>query len=287
MRLFLRTSETPDFSFPSRKASFFIDFSFQESRFKMGIFKGMRKKRNSSPSSDTDDKEERDGGMTPITFLQSNNVEHEKVARGETMAVNVLRAVVLVLLIITATVVCVKIYFYTRNDEHLNYEREYEDYAQRIIESFHDAVERRLGAIHSLGTAITSYAIDTNKTFPFVTVPNFAVRGSDLRVQADAMFVHWMPLVTDEKRLAWESYALEQRFQIDEAFKEDSELRCRQDEEFGLVDDSNRKLEEFVNETILGDGTGFHPKIWSNGIISPYGDEAYGSGPYLPTWQRR
>jgi hypothetical protein len=68
---------------------------------------------------------------------------------------------------------------------------------------------RRLGAINSMATAITSYALDTKQTFPFVTIPHFEIRGSDLRIQADAAIILWTPLVTDETRVAWEDYALE------------------------------------------------------------------------------
>jgi hypothetical protein len=163
-------------------------------------------------------------------------------------------------------------------------------------------VERRLEAIHTLATTVTSYALDAEKTFPFVTVPHFAMRGSDLRVQADALIVHWMPLVTDETREEWEAYTFENRYHIDNAFEEDAELRQRQDEEFGYIEATSRRLQEAQvprnvggsrtlqvphNESILDDETGFHPRIWSPGSLSPRGDEPEGSGPYLPFWQRR
>jgi hypothetical protein len=211
----------------------------------------------------------------------------EFVAKGETRAVNFLRAAVLLLLLVTSTLVCVGVFFYTSNEEQESFEFEYEASAHRIVESFHTTVERRMEAIHSLATSITSYALATNNTFPFVTVPHFAVLGSILRVQADALAVQWLPLVTDENRDAWEDYALENRFHIDEAFEEDAQLRLRQDEEFGYAADyeGNRMLEEEVlNETILDDGTGFHPRIWSVVLRE---DHPKGSGPYLPSWQRR
>ena len=61
-----------------------------------------------------------------------------------------------------------------------------------------------------------------------------AIRGSDLRSQADAMVIHYMPLVTDETREQWETYALEHRFQIDKAFHVDTTFRQEQDKEFGF-----------------------------------------------------
>jgi hypothetical protein len=171
---------------------------------------------------------------------------------------------------------------YTSNEETQKFESGYQANTRRIVESFHDTVERKLGAMNSMATAITSYSLDTKQTFPFVTIPNFEIRGSDLRVQADAVSIFWTPLVTDETRDAWEEYALINRSQIDEAFLEDVKRRKKQDDEFG-----NRMLQQSQQGTILDDGTGYHPRIWSNGGIGPVGDEAEGIGPYLPLWQDR
>jgi hypothetical protein len=212
------------------------------------------------------------------------------LAKRETKVVKMLRALVLALLFVTATLTSVGVYFYTSNEEINNFESGYQANAQRIVESFHDAVERRLGAINSMATAITSHSLDTKQTFPFVTIPNFEIRGSDLHIQANAMSILWMPLVTDETRDAWEEYALINRSQIDEAFLEDVKRREKQDEEFGLTNTSsigNRMLQQSQQGTIPNDGTGYIPRIWSNGGIGPPGVDTEGSGPYLPLWQGR
>jgi hypothetical protein len=218
-------------------------------------------------------------------------MDDKALARSEqTKVVKVLRVLVLLLLLITAALSSIGAYFYLSNDETQMFESGYQANAQRIVESFHDAVERRLGAINSLATAITSHSLDTKQSFPFVTIPNFEIRGSDLRLQADATSIVWLPLVTDEARVAWEEYALSNRSQMDKAFVEDVKRREKQDDEFGLTNTSStriRMLQQSQQGTILNDGTGYHPRIWSTGDIVPAGDEAEGSGPYLPLWQGR
>jgi hypothetical protein len=221
-------------------------------------------------------------------------LDYKTLARRETKVLNVLRVLVLVLLLVTTTLTSAVVYFHTSNEETKNFESDFQANAQRIVESFHDAVERRLGAINSMATAITSHALETKQTFPFVTIPNFAIRGSDLRVQADAMSILWMPLVTDEIRVAWEEYALNNRSQVDEAYLEDTKQRGKQDDEFGLTNTRNSSTgiripqqSQQAQATILYDGTGYHPRIWSNGEIGPARDEPEGSGPYLPIWQGR
>jgi hypothetical protein len=243
-----------------------------------------------SPGTTRESGESRVDGDLRKRASKECETDYKTLARRETKAVNVLRALVLVLLLVTATLSSIGVYFYTSNEETQKFESTYQANAQRIVESFHDAVERRLGAINSMATAITSYSLDTKQTFPFVTVPNFAIRGSDLRVQADAASILWMPLVTDETRVAWEEYALTNRYQIDEAFLQDAKQMEKQDAKFGLTNTSStgiRMLQQTQTATILDDGTGYHPRIWSSGDFGRAGDEAEGSGPYLPLWQAR
>jgi len=104
------------------------------------------------------------------------------LARKETAAIRVLRAVVCALLLATAIAASVGVYMYAKNDEYANYDMQYEVSAGRVVESFRDAVERKLGAVHTMSASITSYALAANRTFPFVTVPYFVVKGSNLRV---------------------------------------------------------------------------------------------------------
>jgi hypothetical protein len=208
--------------------------------------------------------------------------DYKELARRETKAVNVLRVLVLVVLFVTAALASAGVYIYLSNEETNNFEKGYQASAQRIVESFHDAVERRLGAVNSMATSITSHALDAKETFPFVTIPNIEIRGSDLRVQADTTGIAWLPLVTDETRDEWEAYALINHSQMDEAFIKDAKLRAKQDDEFGLTNSSS---------TGTGmpqpNGIGYQPRIWSTGTVGPPGVDAEGSGPYLPLWQGR
>jgi hypothetical protein len=245
-----------------------------------------------SPGTTRESGESRVNGDLRKRANKESDTDFKRLARRETKAVNVLRVLVLVLLLVTATLTSVGVYIVLSNEETKTFESGYQVNAQRIVESFHDAVERRLGAINSMATAITSHALDAKQAFPFVTIPNFEIRGSDLRVQADATNILWLPLVTDETRVAWEEYALINRSQMDVAYLEDVKQREKQDAEFGLTNSSssttgNRMLQQSEQGTILDYATGYQPRIWSIGDISQAGDEAEGSGPYLPFWQVR
>lgn len=236
--------------------------------------------------------------QAPPSQTNSKAVLCEKVlsstfAKAETRWINCLRAAVLFVLLIAAIVLSTGVFLYTRKEEQTKFNDHFEDSAHQVMESFHDMVERNIGAAASLSTTLTSYAMDQNLSFPFVTLPDFALRGAHARIESGSHVIHYSPLVTDDKRAEWQDYAFENRHHIDEAFEADEFCRTKQDLE--IEQSRQRFLHEHEEEspprnmTVLEDGTGFHPNIWNNGALDPSnrGDEPQGSGPYLPAWQRR
>lgn len=133
--------------------------------------------------------------------------ERKNLARSEDTAVSWLRVLVLGLLLLTAVLVCFGVYWFTRQDEKEDFEKEFTSSAAKLVETFHESVERRLGACDTLSVTITSYAMQTGATFPNVTMPNWALRGMNSRIMADSPLIYWLPLVTDEMRPGWEAFA--------------------------------------------------------------------------------
>ena len=207
----------------------------------------------------TDGSDDNSGGSSNELDLEAdhhqNNREQETLGRKENRAVAFLRLVVMALLLGIATLVSLGVYFYSRQDERDDFHYSFSMHATQLSDSFSDAVERKLGALGTLSNTVTSYAEDTSSTFPFVTVSHFAVRGSDVRVLADALIIHWSPMVTEENRREWEEYALNNRFRINEAYEQDTQLTKEQDDYFAkLLLDSESM--EHVNENEHGDDHG-------------------------------
>lgn len=199
----------------------------------------------------------------------------------ETREINRLRASTFILLVIITAVASNVVFWWTGNVEREKFEDSFSSNAQHIIDAFHDALERRLGAINTLSHFITSHALSTGEEFPCVTTPNFEVLARDLRVSANALEVSFLPIVTSESRRAWEEYALSKRFHVDEASDGEKILQNNQEEPLSL--DLGYMFPN--NATILADDSRYHPRIWSKG-----GDEKEGVGPtgsFLPLWQRR
>ncbi|CAB9528667.1 respiration control sensor protein ArcB [Seminavis robusta] len=241
------------------------------------------------------------GDRVPLDDSSEEGVALTKsLAKRETRVVTILRVAYATVLLSIATLVCVTVYLYTRNEEEQEFQERFEDAANLVIDSFHTLVEHNLAAVAAMSTSITSYAIQTNQEFPFVTVPDFELQGSDLRAQSGSHLLHWSPLVTEEKREDWEEYASYTRNHWPSSYEREVKWRQEQDQEFGMAEETNtensntqdgqrqRNLQQpdEIPLTVLDDGTQYHPKLWSNGAVTPRGDEPEGRGYYLPLWQQ-
>jgi hypothetical protein len=73
-------------------------------------------------------------------------------------------------------------------------------------------------AMDMCGQAITSAAIATNATFPYVTVPNFEILGAATRAQSGMEMLLWQPiLVNDNEKEVWIEYSLQNQGWVNES----------------------------------------------------------------------
>ena len=56
----------------------------------------------------------------------------------------------------------------------------------------------------SMALSATSFAMDKNMTFPFVTIPDFEVQASNSRELSDTDLLSFCPLVTRAQQTEWE-----------------------------------------------------------------------------------
>lgn len=192
-----------------------------------------------SQSLNEDFSEDFDDGQHKLAMKKAEQAEKERktLAKRETTAVAWLQYFTLAVIIITALVVCLGVYFYTRNDEQHDFEHVFESSAVRVISSFHDSVARILVGVDALAVGITSHAVATGATFPMVHIPDWPLRGATTRILTKSVASNFFPLITDETRAEWEAYVTKKVTQEKvqkKAFKEDSQYIARQDKMFGL-----------------------------------------------------
>jgi hypothetical protein len=149
--------------------------------------------------------------------------ERRTLARKEDVVVHWMQVAVYLVLLTTAALVSISVYMATRNDQINDFEHAFNANATKVIETFNQAIERRLTSIDALSLSITAFARDTGATFPNVTISE--IRCANARVLSDTSVIHYHPLVTDETRKGWEAYQIANRDRnYDVAFASETKL---------------------------------------------------------------
>jgi hypothetical protein len=188
----------------------------------------------------------------------------DSIAKKDTTAACQLRVLMVTLFLVMSVFVPVIIFVTTRDNEQESFESEFDALATKVVDSFDFNMARKLGAIDSLDISITSYAVGTNSTFPFVTLPDFDLRAANTLALADTFSVLFVPLVTQANRAKWETYSVENEAWITTALnRQTASVERRAQETLGLVAPSI---------------TAFDP----DGALVRQPD---GAEPYFPIWQ--
>jgi hypothetical protein len=137
----------------------------------------------------------------------SKKSDDSKLAKQETTAVLRLRFLVLLALISAAAAVSIVVFFITRSSQQEEFDIQYEDGAEKVIQSFEDILVT-MAAISGLGVAASANSVDYNTRWPFATLSNFQQRAGNARALAGVLDISINPLVTDEQLPAWEEYVL-------------------------------------------------------------------------------
>jgi hypothetical protein len=109
--------------------------------------------------------------------------------------------------VVLAVVLPTIIYIAARNAEVGNFESEFASLSNQVVTSFESKLGSTLYSIDAMSIAATADAIETNSTWPFVTVRDFFdLLGASSLALVDALFISINPLVELEERQAWEGY---------------------------------------------------------------------------------
>ena len=100
--------------------------------------------------------------------------------------------------------------------------------AIKIFEAIGSGIESSFAVLDLMSTTLVSHAQAANETWPFVTLPNYANRASKTLAISNGIALFLSVLVKPEQRLAWEEYAWQNRWIVNESLhvmKTDSNYR--------------------------------------------------------------
>lgn len=238
-----------------------------------------------------------------------NNQALEKtLARSESRWIRRLRLLVLLGLMAAATISSVGVWLYMKRDEEAAFESEFIDLANRLLDGMLANSKLRLQVLDMLAIGLTSSAVTTNQTWPFVLFDDFEARCTAARTITSSDYIGLYPYVTTETREDWEQYTMDNMAWLNESFAFQQDFKMEHNRTVGVraparrqlgMDDrflyngrdlqtepTDDELPEPINSTF--DGTdGITPLIYRYGTD----EEGYlfvvdqGPGPYYPMFQ--
>ena len=136
-----------------------------------------------------------------------------EIANKETQLILRLKLFVILVLIGSAIIAALLVFMYTRNSEVSNFENQFTEYAEKVMETIISTLETSFGAMDMLASSVTAYAENNNQTWPFVFVPDFAIRASKTMALSRSFQMYMAPLVSPEERVAWEEFAKQHQYE--------------------------------------------------------------------------
>jgi hypothetical protein len=111
------------------------------------------------------------------TKHESDNVQ---IANAENNLVFWIRMIILAALVASTVSVACVVYFYTSDSEEEAFEKQFTSDSLKVFEAIGTSLDLTLGAADAFIVKVVSHARFSNSTWPFVTIPDFAVQAAKL-----------------------------------------------------------------------------------------------------------
>lgn len=162
------------------------------------------------------------------TQSQSGNSRSEddystgaNAARRENLVISSAKLFVLFFLLSLAVVVSYLWYQFTKAMEEDSYQDGFNEHATRLVDSFLEKVEYKVLTASTLAMSLTSHVSHSSSMeWPFVSFPNFERRTAGARRLSGATSIWFSPLVLEENRSLWETYATDNEGMLQSNFSD-------------------------------------------------------------------
>jgi len=130
----------------------------------------------------------------------------EVILNKETKVVRHLKLAVIAVLLISVIITGYVVHVYLRNVEQKDFENQFSEDSVKILSTMSRNIDRILEAMDALTVSMVSFARATNQTWPFVVIPDFAVRAEKIRAIAGAVYINTYHSVSAKQRAEWEHF---------------------------------------------------------------------------------
>ena len=196
-------------------------------------------------------------GQSPHSKVEQEREFVEQMAKRESRNVAFSRGIVFLVLLVTATLVTSMTYVFLHRKDLDAFENAFYQYAVTIKDSTEFNLRGLIEATNGISQVFTSEAINTNSTWPFMTLSSFEVYVRNTRAQGASELIVIAPLVHDNQIEAWNDYSSTHQGWIDESFQEYDQGRL----DLNPIPSSVYRFGRFKGRTVLKpeDGQGGYP----------------------------
>lgn len=229
--------------------------------------------------------QERDDDCSADSFRDEAEYKQKETndafAAQETANVKRLKLFLLSVLICATLTVSLGAYFYVDRTEHQEFEDQFHDGSRKVLSALGVGLETTMSGIDGFAVSIISQARDSNQTWPFVVVPDYAARAGRVRNTAHLLFLGLVTKVEIEELQLWHQFTAQTgRDWVDNAL----DVQENDPSYFGPVV-RNYTTVDFIMAGAPGQEveikTGRRSKEYLLGIFSLRFEK---QEPYLPTW---
>jgi hypothetical protein len=197
-----------------------------------------------------------DNVETPIVTAAATTTADNSATRVVSLVRLLVLAVLLTSMASTATIV----YLYTSHEEMHHFQQAFTDDTNHLVEALSETLYTTMGAVDGYIVSLMSWRKSTNQSWPYVSVPDAAVRLSKLRSLSKGVFVQQAHFVQLHERIQWENYTATHNDWVDESLI----LQTTDPNYYGM----------HYNTT----------NVPHYDVIVGHGGPSTGEGPFLPTW---
>jgi hypothetical protein len=196
-----------------------------------------------------------------VANKERNDGKESRIAAKESKAVRYIRAFAIAVIVLSTLGVAFAVFYYMTNSENATFRYRFKSDSYKILESIGSTFDRSLGSVDSFCVNMVSTAKEANRTWPYVTVSDFAVKSSKILTLSKGVVFASYAYVSHQERTSWNRYLINNDGWVNETF------------------DVQRKA---FNKTYFGPLKGDWTQardIWDNHGVAP--EQEY----YWPNWQ--
>mmetsp|Transcript_45322 Transcript_45322/g.109736 ORF Transcript_45322/g.109736 Transcript_45322/m.109736 type:complete len:1123 (+) Transcript_45322:296-3664(+) len=207
-----------------------------------------------------------DNSVTEVTTIGSTH-SPPSMGHDETKAVKTLRLISIFFLFCVIPI-AIGVYLYTANAEDEEFENQYFEFANKVLESIGATLENSFGALDNLATSVVAAAHAANQTFPNIRVANFGIHAAKTLSLSRAKIIVMCPVVKGGQFEAWHNWTLQEgRTWVDETVN----VQKTDPNYFGPIVEEYLTRDEIHTRNGATEAIGVHLPSW----------QAY---PIVPTW---